>query len=237
MTKDKEIRILKERIRNEVWARMGPTSHGAIPTFPGQNRAAERLRHLPCYQETKAIMVPPDLAQLQVRINAIVDGKRLIMATPGMRDGFYLLEKNSLRARDWAIAPRSTNVRRFGRRLATSLAEIGKIDLMVTGAVAVDLRGGRLGKGSGFFDLEYLLLKEIGAVGEETRICAIVDDAQIYEEVPMETRDVAIDIICTPTRVIYITDRSPRPEGIPWDEIGERGIKKMRPLRELKGSR
>ena len=88
---------LKERIRKEIWEVMkarglSPAPDGTIPTFPGQNRAAERLRRLEVYRRAKTIMVPPDQAQLQVRINALLDGKRLIMATPGLRDGFYLLD-------------------------------------------------------------------------------------------------------------------------------------------------
>ncbi len=224
---------LKTSIREEIWG-ASPAARGTIPTFPGQNKAAERLRGLAIYQKAMTIMVPPDQAQLQVRVNAIMDGKRLIMATPGLRDGFYLLHQGEIKARDWQQAARSSGVRRFGKRLMTTHNEIGGIDLMATGAVAVDLRGGRIGKGSGYFDLEYMILREIGSVNEQTPICALVDDLQVQDEVPMEEKDVAIDFICTTRRVIQIERRLARPAQIPWDLLPEKALKGMRPLKELR---
>jgi len=226
---------LKATLREEIWG-ASPAAEGTIPTFPGQNKAAERLRGLAIYQRAGTIMVPPDQAQLQVRVNAIMDGKRLIMATPGLRDGFYLLHKGAIKTRDWQQAARSSGVRRFGKRLNTTHKEIGIIDLMATGAVAVDLQGGRIGKGSGYFDLEYMILREIGSVNEQTPICALVDDLQVREHVPMEEKDVAVDFISTPTRAITIEKRLVRPSQIPWDLLPEKALKGMRPLKELRKS-
>jgi 5-formyltetrahydrofolate cyclo-ligase len=229
----------KVDIREKIWDQMkavglSPAPHGTIPTFPGQNKAAERLRGLEAYQQAETIMVPPDQAQLQVRINALLDGKQLIIATPGLRDGFYLLEKQNIRVKYWRSAVRSSGVKRFGRRLGTTRSEIGEIDLLATGAVAVGLQGGRIGKGSGYFDLEYMILREIGSVTEATAICALVDDCQVLEQVPMETKDVAVDYIITPTKIIIIERTLPRPAKIPWDLLDERYIKGIRPLRELR---
>jgi 5-formyltetrahydrofolate cyclo-ligase len=239
LTEQEPSPALKAGIREEIWKKMeaaglSPSPHGTIPTFPGQNKAAERLRGLEAYQLARTIMVPPDQAQLQVRVNALLDGKQLIMATPGLRDGFYLLEKGNIKVKDWRSAARSSGVRRFGTRLGTTHHEIGTVDFMATGAVAVGLRGGRIGKGSGYFDLEYMILREIGSVNEATPICALVDDCQVRAEVPMEAQDVAVDFILTPTRVITIERTIPRPAKVPWDLLDERRIKGMRPLRELK---
>jgi 5-formyltetrahydrofolate cyclo-ligase len=213
---------------------LSPAPHGTIPTFPGQNKAAERLRGLEVYQQARSIMVPPDQAQLQVRINALLDDKQLIMATPGLRDGFYLLDKRNIKVTYWRSAARSSGVRRFGRRLETASSEIGEVDLLATGAVAVGLQGERIGKGSGYFDLEYTILREIGSVTEATPICALVDDPQVLEQVPMEAKDVAVDFIITPTRVITIERTLMRPAQITWDELHDRHIKGMRPLKELR---
>lgn len=223
----------KASIREEIWGAF-PASQKTIPTFPGQNKAAERLRGLAIYQRARTIMVPPDQAQLQARVNALMDGKRLIMATPGLRDGFYLLHQEEITARDWQQAARSSGVRRFGKRLNTTHMEIGAIDLLATGAVAVDLQGGRIGKGSGYFDLEYMILREIGSVNEQTPIVALVDDLQVRKHVPMEEKDVAVDFICTPTRVITIERRLARPSQIPWNLLPEKALKGMRPLKKLR---
>ena len=226
----------KGRLREEVWRKMRegglcPSPEGSIPTFPGQGRAAERLRKLPEYRRARTVMVPPDQAQLQVRINALMDGKRLIVASPGLRDGFFLLSKEFLHPRRWAASCRTSDIKRMGRPL--SLKEIGRIDLMATGAVAVGLDGGRVGKGSGFFDLEYMILRETGAVGERTPIVALVDDLQVYEEVPSEEKDVTVDVIITPSRTIRVRGRPQRPKGIMWEVVDRRTLRRMKPLWEL----
>jgi 5-formyltetrahydrofolate cyclo-ligase len=97
------------------------------------------------------------------------------------------------------------------------------------------MQGERIGKGSGYFDLEYMILREIGSVTEATPICALVDDPQIFEQLPMEAKDVAVDSVITPTRIITIERTLERPAQIPWDELHERHIRSMRPLRELRG--
>lgn len=218
----------KARIREEVWAKLG--HHGLIPPFEGAGRAAERVRYLPEYREAHRVMVPPDQAQLQVRINALMDGKDLIVASPGLREGFFLFRRGDLKPPLWSKALRGSNLPYYGKPLR--LEEIGPIDLMITGAVAVGLNGGRIGKGKGYFDLEYLILREVGAVGEETPIVAVVDDLQVYEEVPVDEGDVPVDVIVTPTRTLRVL-RPSRPKGIPWSRIPLRIIKRMKPLWEL----
>ena len=178
-------------------------------------------------------MVPPDQAQLQVRINALLDGKRLIMATPGLRDGFYLFAKGAIQTKDLVRAVRSSGVRRFGKRLATLRKEIGEVDLLVTGAVAVGLQGGRIGKGSGYFDLEYMILRQIGSARAKTPVVALVDDVQVREEVPTQKKDVAVDFIVTPTRLIRAETAAKRPSRVLWDVLEEQSIRRMRPLMEL----
>jgi 5-formyltetrahydrofolate cyclo-ligase len=238
---EKPYPTLKADIRKQIWGQMeahkiSPAPQGTIPTFPDQNKAAERMRRLEIYQRATTVMVPPDQAQLQVRINAVMDGKRLIMATPGLRDGFYLLKKERIKIKNLRGAARGSGVRRFGARLITTRHEIGTVDLMVTGAVAVGIQGGRIGKGSGYFDLEYMILREIDSVNETTPICALVDDCQVMEEVPMEAKDVAVDIICTPTRIIATERSFQRPAKIPWDLLPAKHSKGMRPLKELRRS-
>jgi 5-formyltetrahydrofolate cyclo-ligase len=228
----------KQVIREEVWRRMAQEGlhgdpYGRIPPFPGQNKVAERLRRTTLYKESPCVMVPPDRPQLQVRINLLQDRKRLIMATPGLRAGFYEIPGSRIPPSLWAKAVSSVGVTRHGRKLRTTLGEIGRIDLLVTGAVAVSLHGDRIGKGTGYFDLEYMILREIGSAGEETPIIAIVDDLQVFKELPCTEKDVSIDLILTPTRSIAVPHPRPRPRGIDWPSIHPRNMRRMRPLREL----
>ena len=232
----------KQAIREDVWRKMAQEGlhadlHGSIPPFTGQNKAAEKLRRTTLYKESLSVMVPPDRPQLQVRINLLQDRKRLIMATPGLRDGFYEIAGSRISPSLWAKAVSSSGVTRYGRKLATTLGEIGRVDLLVTGAVAVSLQGDRIGKGTGYFDLEYMILREIGSTGEETPVIALVDDLQVFEELPSKEKDVSIDLILTPTRSISVPHPPPRPKGVDWASLQTRHMRRMRPLWELARSR
>jgi 5-formyltetrahydrofolate cyclo-ligase len=226
------LKQFKASIREKVWEKLG--FHGLIPPFEGAGKAAERLRGLPEYKSAKRVMVPPDQAQLQVRINALMDGKELIMASPGLREGFFLVRKDMIKVPLWPKALRGSNIAFYGKPL--SLKEIGEIDLLITGAVAVGLNGGRLGKGKGYFDLEYQILREIGAVKEDVPIVAHVDDSQVFDEVPLEEGDVSVNVIVTPTRVLRVNGPLWRPQGIKWDRIPSKLIKRMKLLWELSRS-
>ncbi len=226
------IKEVKASIREKVWEKLG--SHGLIPPFEGAGKASERLRGLPEYKSAKRVMVPPDQAQLQVRINALMDGKELIMASPGLKEGFFLLRRDMIKVHLWPKALRGSNIAFYGKPL--SLKDIGKIELLITGAVAVGLNGGRLGKGKGYFDLEYQILREIGAVEEDVPIVVHVDDSQVFEEVPMEEGDVSVNIIVTPTRILRVNGPLRRPQGIKWDKIPPKLIKRMKVLWELSRS-
>lgn len=228
----------KESIRKAVWQRLyhegiSIDPFNRIPPFKGQNKAAERLRRLQIYKKAKRIMVPPDEAQKQVRINILADNKILIMATPGLRDGFYELNPRNIPIDKWAKAVTTYGVTRWGKRLFTSYKDIGQIDLLITGAVAVAKDGVRIGKGAGFFDLEYAILRTIDSINEKTPIIALVNDTQIFDNLPRKEKDVAVDFIVTPTQVIDTKTSIPRPKGIDWLHLDSKAIKRMRPLKEL----
>ncbi len=71
-----------------------------------------------------------------------------------------------------------------------------RLGLILVPGVAFDLRGGRLGRGRGFYDR---LLPEIRGFK-----CGVAFDEQIVNEVPAGTLDVRMDFILTPTRLIKI---------------------------------
>ena len=79
---------------------------------------------------------------------------------------------------------------RGAERLGRSVGIEGMppIDLIVCGAVAVNARGARVGKGGGFSDLEYGLLVEAGRVGPRTPIVTTVHPVQVLPQaIEMQT--------------------------------------------------
>lgn len=85
--------------------------------------------------------------------------------------------------------------RRGIREPVATLAGVpyGEIDLVLVPGVAFDSRGGRIGRGAGFYD-RFLSLVRAVKVG----VCL---DAQVVDEVPMGEGDVRLDWVVTPTRV------------------------------------
>lgn len=54
-----------------------------------------------------------------------------------------------------------------------------ELDLLVIGSVAVSKTGQRIGRGNGYIDLDFGILKHCGAVTDKTIIVTIVHDEQV----------------------------------------------------------
>ena len=85
---------------------------------------------------------------------------------------------------------------------------------------ALRTNGVRVGKGHGYFDLEWAMLRMLGVIQEDTSVIAVVHDVQVVDEdLAPEPVDTIVDIIVTPTRTIQVSRRYPRPERIYWDKL------------------
>jgi len=174
---------------------------GRIPNFVGAEKAAQNLRDLPEYKSARTVFCNPDSPQRPVREIALRDSKTLVMATPRMKQGFLLIEPSSLTSRQISEASTIRGAFRFGRFVEPT--EI-KIDLFVAGSVAVSSNGVRLGKGTGYSDQEYALLKTAGALSSKTLVVTTVHDVQVVEDIPSQKWDAQVDVIVTPTRIVRI---------------------------------
>lgn len=143
----------KEYYRRLVWdilvrenAALPPYPiHGRIPNFINVENATSLLARLDEWKYAKVIKVNPDSPQRWIRINALREGKVLIMPTPRIRDGFLILE-----GVDAVKASTIKGAFIHGRRLKSIdelLNHVKHIDLIVEGSVAVNTYGERLGKG------------------------------------------------------------------------------------------
>ncbi|MEM2282707.1 MAG: 5-formyltetrahydrofolate cyclo-ligase [Candidatus Hadarchaeales archaeon] len=227
----------KQRIRERIWRELeerGITTfpkpvEGRIPNFQGSELAAERLCSQMVYRRAETVFVNPDSPQLPVRENVLRDRKRLIMATPRLRQGFVEISGD--------VPKSAASIRgalRFGRRIKPWQVQV---DLLVEGSVAVDRFGGRLGKGGGFGDLEFAILKEAGAITDETPVATTVHELQILDRVPMTEHDAPVDLVVTPRSVMEVERTYPKPKGILWNILGTRMLEEIPLLRELKNRR
>jgi 5-formyltetrahydrofolate cyclo-ligase len=235
-----EVADEKQAVRERVWRRLEqegaarfPGARGRIPNFVGAERAAERLAQLDQWVSASTIKANPDAPQLPVRALALRQGKLLYMAVPRLTDRrpFLLIDPVEL-----SVPPRrAASIRgasQHGRPV--ELEEVRRVDVVVCGSVAVNRRGARVGKGGGFSDLEFALLRESGAVTDRTVIATTAHEVQIAEDdLPETTHDFRVDLIVTPDRVIRCR-RVRRPAGILWDHLDaakEQAIPVLRGLR------
>jgi len=201
--------LAKNEIRMKIWRLMEergiagfprPVYH-RIPNFVGAEKAAQNLRELSEYKAAKVIFCNPDSPQKPVREMALRDGKIVVMATPKLRRGFLLLDPSAIAKNRLFEASTIHGAFKHGRFVEPSKV---KVDLFVAGSVAVSPDGGRLGKGTGYSDQEYVILKDSGGLTPEAPVITTVHDVQIVERIPRDAWDVPVNIIVTPTRVIKI---------------------------------
>lgn len=233
-----DIKEEKRRIRELVWERLEREKvslfpkpiRGRIPNFRGAEAAAINLTRRLEWRGARVVFVNPDSPQRFVRLLGLMQGKEIVMATPRLREGFLLLDPSTIRPVDYERASTIEGAFKYGRRLGL---ELPRIDLKVTGSVAVDLYGGRLGKGHGYSDLEYGILGEVGSISGDTPVATTVHELQIVDRVPRAEHDMPVSIIATPNRVIETGAKgNPR---IIWDKADERLLSEIPILRALKG--
>ena len=205
-----------------------------IPNFVGAEAAATRLTTLPEWAAARRLKCNPDAAQLPVRRAALTAGKQVFMAVPRLRAAkcFVRLDPARLRGR-LAEAATIGGAARLGEAVAPDA--LGHIDLIVAGSVAVDRRGGRVGKGGGYSDLEFALALARDAIDDDTLVVTTVHDAQVVRgRIPMTPHDVPVDVIATPTRLLRIARALPRPAGIRWEELTDAQMAAMPAITALR---
>lgn len=202
-----DVGLSKEEIRMRVWRLMEERKIAAfpkpvfyrIPNFVGADKAARNLRKLPEYRTAKVVFCNPDSPQRSVRKMALEDHKIVLMATPRLGKGLLLLDPEIISPD--CILEASTIHGAFKHGRSVEPNEV-KVDLFVAGSVAVSLDGRRVGKGRGYSDQEYHLLKNSGSLTSKTPVATTVHDVQIVEKIPKARWDVPVDIILTPTKII-----------------------------------
>lgn len=236
-----EARRLKEEIRRKIWSRMVAEGvalppfpvEGRIPNFRGAELAARRLASDELFTKAEVVFCNPDSPQRHVREAVLRSGKLLIMASPRLRSGFIILDPRAVPRSAYAQAATIAGAFKYGKIVTT---RVPAIDLKVAGSVAVSPDGGRVGKGGGFSDLEFAILKTLGAVDDSTPVVTTVHDMQVVESVPMLRHDVPVDAIYTPTRALRVEQRRPKPPGVIWELLSERDLEEIPLLRELRSS-
>eukprot|EP01025_Chloroclados_australasicus_P027481 TRINITY_DN2724_c1_g1_i1.p1 TRINITY_DN2724_c1_g1~~TRINITY_DN2724_c1_g1_i1.p1 ORF type:complete len:385 (-),score=41.10 TRINITY_DN2724_c1_g1_i1:488-1642(-) len=234
----------KWAIRKRIWdlledkdiARFPRPVHHRIPNFLNAERAAMRLAELDVFKSANCVKVNPDTPQKPVRINVLNQRKLLLVPQPRLRTGFFSkLHAEHIPQGAINEACTSAGVQKYG--VPVKLEDKLQVDLIVIGSVAVSRTGARLGKGEGFAELEYGMLRWMGAIDDSTPVVTTIHDEQLVDDIdPIKLleHDVPVDIIVTPTQVIYTNTKIPKPQGILWDKLSPQKLGQIRILQQLK---
>jgi 5-formyltetrahydrofolate cyclo-ligase len=99
-----------------------------------------------------------------------------------------------------------------------------RVDLVLSGSVAVTEAGERIGKGEGYSDLEFAVLSELGLVDESTTVATTVHERQVREgPFGTDAHDVPMDVVVTPDRTVR-TGATGRPDGVEWDLLDDERV-------------
>lgn len=237
-----EAPVTKQTFRKKVWIYLEKNRlssyprpvYGRVPNFKEAEKAASQLLHLDAFKFAQSVEVNPDKSLEHARLLVLEQNKTLYVPVPRLENG--LLKQLT---RDDNVGNRKVvsawGVEHTGKNI--DLDEKLHLDLLILGSVAVSKRGRRIGKGKGYADLEYGILKEMGAVDDSTVIATIVHDSQVFDDLPEELfkkHDVPVDYILTPTQIITVQERLPRPEKVYWDILSQRRVNLMVVLQKLK---
>ena len=232
----------KPTARNHVWellqtekvARFPFPPKGRIPTFSGAEEAARHLMEHPLFEAANVIKINPDSPQRPLREAALRQGKTVIVPSPRLRDGFLLFDPDTIGEEHYRDAAMMSRWKPHARKV--SLDEFPKVDLIVTGCVAVTGSGKRLGKGHGYSDLEFAILRELGQPA--VPVMTTVHDLQVLEDFPVDEHDIVLTLVATPSGCRETgAEPGSGPSQIFWEKLTEEDLEAMPVLARLKSRR
>jgi 5-formyltetrahydrofolate cyclo-ligase len=235
------VKRVKQEIRERVWRLMEERNiaafprpvYGRIPNFVGADLACRNLARTEYFARASVLKINPDAPQRPCREVALESGKVVIMPTPRIKEGFLLLDHREIPRGAYREASTISGAFKWGRPVKPW--EAPPVDMVIVGSVAVSpLTGRRLGKSHGYAELEWGMLSLFGKVGESTTVATMVHDVQLVDDIPLEPFDLPVDVIATPTRVIRVNRRDPKPHGILWERITADVVRQIPLLAEIR---
>jgi 5-formyltetrahydrofolate cyclo-ligase len=221
------------RLQAERLSRFPFPPHGRIPNFKGAEQAARRLFEIEPWKSAKLLKINPDAPQRYVRETALRRGITVFVPTPRLRGGFKCLDPSHIPADKIHDAAALSRGKRWAKPV--KLTDMPRMDAIVCGSVAVTRDGRRCGKGEGYSDIEYAILRELGH--PPVPVATTVHDVQVVGRLPGEPTDLPLSVIVTPSVTIRVKRPFRSPAGIQWDRVTEEQLEEMSVLKELRALR
>ncbi len=232
-TKDAARQAVWDRLQAAGVARFPFPIHGRIPNFAGAEAAAVRLLEQEPFSTARCIKVNPDSPQHPLREEALRRGIVVLVPTPRLAGGFKRLDPVRIPADRFREAAALKTMDRWAEEIA--LTELPTLDAIVAGSVAVTRSGRRCGKGAGYSDFEYAILRELGH--PTVPVATTVHPLQLVDSFPIESNDLPLSLIVTPDQAIRVRRPPAAPAGIDWDRLTAADLEAMPVLGELRALR
>jgi len=229
-SKDEARKVVWDALESENVVQFPFPPHGRIPNFAGAREAANRLFNHPVTEGVKTMKVNPDAPQRYVREQALRHGIILFMPTPRLRAGFKKFDPRTIPEDKYSQAASLSKGEPFAETV--SLDALPQMDLIGAGSVAVTLDGQRCGKGEGYSDIEYAILRELGH--DPVPVATTVHPVQVVGAFPTDPHDISLSLIITPEEEIEVENPGSGPTGIDWDKLTDEYLLSMPILKELR---
>ncbi|GME72631.1 unnamed protein product [[Candida] boidinii] len=243
----------KSDVRSEAWAELRKVAKPDskfhynfaefIADYEGSDKATKLFKEYKWYKDSEVLFITPDNCVEELRYETLKDGKKILMTTYGIYRGFWLLDPNEIPESRYEYASTLEGMEKVAKHvtLQDMIDMKLKVDVLVTGTGAINMKGIRFGKGHGFFDCEWGMLYSIGAVKQDTPTVAFVHDCQLLDqELTPDIFDTICELIVTPTKIIEVyklyndTIKIKPTVGILWDRLDPKMLETIPPLQELK---
>jgi 5-formyltetrahydrofolate cyclo-ligase len=235
----------KSSLRREVWNFMESSNVAAfprpvyrrIPNFKEAVLACNAVAELPQFKAAQVVLIGPDRPQQNIRFTALEQGKTLLIPTSRLESSIFvkIVPPEDATKDQLNLCAATEGFKKHG--VPVPLDEKIKVDLVIVGSVVVSSGGRRLGKGEGFADLEWAMMRSIEAVDADTTVVSCVHDSQVKEDLPTELFseiDLTVDIITTPKQTLPVREPLPKPAGLVWSKITPEKLEKVTVLKTLR---
>ncbi|MBT5459128.1 MAG: 5-formyltetrahydrofolate cyclo-ligase [Rhodospirillaceae bacterium] len=227
----------KSAARQHVWdalkdqklARFPFPIHGRIPNFKGAEAAARRLFEIAPWKDAKFLKINPDSPQKPLREEALKRGIIYFMPTPRLKAGFMKFDPARIPPENFRQAAALSTCQEWAEEVP--LEALPRLDAIVAGSVAVTRTGKRCGKGEGYSDIEFAILRELGH--PPVPVATTVHSVQLVDDFPRDDIDLPLSVVVTPEEVVTVANPFPAPEGIAWDRLTDQDLDDMPVLRDL----
>lgn len=219
------------------------------PDFRGSDSAIDRLAELSSYQSAEVILVTPDNSLEQLRLRALKDGKKVLVATYRLRRGFILLHPGRINEHKYQLAACLDGMEKPGIGRALTLAQMRdeglKIGMCAIGGLAFNAQGVGIWEGHNLFEVQWAMLQDVGVLQKEAQVIAVAHTCQVIEEAqlkldpvkPNSGGEVQCDFVVTPEKVFEVNGAIKPTGGVDFDKVDPDGLLNIPPLQELRGIR